>query len=432
MKKAAFAFFLISSLGWVWSASATEDIHKLISKLQTGDFDEKERAAQTLGDMGPSAEPAIGALQKTLNDELPYVRVRSAEALAKIGTPALPALIKAMKNVNVEVRAIAAKALGKWGQNDEAAISALTDALHDRELQVRGAAALSLGELGSSAESAIPALREAAKDADSSVAANATEALSRVTGVTIGKKEETPPPRANLVTATPPAEKPAASSPPPKKKSPPVRPKTVKRAKAAPPPPPPPTPEELIQRLQSTDIFVRADAETAIVRRSSETTPLLIQNLQTADTSQVDVLAGLLEKIGTDEAKKALDAYHKRQGDKILIGLLRDLRQGGKASDEASLALVKMGAPAVAPVSQVLSDPQVTSRRAAAKVLNRLGALSAPAANALVIALEDADQEVRAESAEALAKINSAETQKALRFFPIKEKFRRLLSIFHR
>ncbi len=428
MKKPLFAICLLASVGGMSFADTTpQDVAALIHQLKTGDIDEKERAAETLGKLGPEAEPAIGALQETLNHELPYVRMRSAEALAKIGTPALPALIKAMKNVNVEVRAIAAKALGKWGQNDDDAISALTSALRDKELQVRGAAALSLGEMGASAQSAIPALREAAKDADSSVAEKATEALSRVTAITIGKKEEAPPVAA---TQPPPEVKPAAKLIPMKKKAPAVHPKIVKKAKVVPPPPPPPTPEELIARLQSTDIFVRADAETAIVQRSSETTPLLLQMLQGTSTTQAELSVDLLGKIGTDDAKKALDAYHKRQGDKRMIGLIRDLRQEGKASDDASMALEKMGAESVIPVTQVLSDPKPASRLAAAKVLNRLGMLSAPAANALITTLDDADPEVRAQSAEALAKINSPEARGALRFFPIKDKLRRLLAIF--
>ncbi len=46
------------------------------------------------------------------------------------------------------------------------------------------------------------------------------------------------------------------------------------------------------------------------------------------------------------------------------------------------------------------------------------------------MALDDADSDVRAQSAEALQKINSSEASKALRFFFIKDKFLRLLSIF--
>jgi HEAT repeat protein len=431
MKKTLLTYLLIFMVGGITVTYATEDVHKLIHQLRSGDIDEKEHAAQALAEMGPAAEPAISALQTTLNDDLPYVRIRSAEALAKIGMPALPALIHAMKNVNGEVRSIAAKGLGQWGQNDEAAITALTNALHDRELQVRGAAALALGELGTSAESAIPALREAAKDADASVAAKAEEALTRVSAVTIGKKEVTPPPVATWT--TPPPETPMVKPALPTKKTPAVHPKVAKKPKAVPPPPPPPppTPEALMQQLQSPDIFARADAEAAIVRRSSETTPLVIQALESASTTQTELYIDLLTKIGSDDSKKALESYQKRQGDKKMRALLRDLRQEGKPSEDAANALVALGAPAVLPVSQVLSDPKVSSRQAASKVLNRLGTLSAPATNALITALDDPDSVVRIQSAVALSSINSPEAQKALRYFPIKDKIHRLLAIFH-
>jgi HEAT repeat protein len=405
-------------------------VKDLIRELNSSDIDKKEHAAQALGEMGPAAKPAIQALLDALNDELPYVRMQCAQALAKIGTPALPALIKAMKNVNAEVRSTAAAALGKWGANDEAAVSALTDALHDRELQVRGAAALALGALGVSAQSAIPALEAATKDADSSVAAKAVEALSRVNAVTIGKHEE--PATVPVVTQTLPARptpKPMKRPTPPKKKPMLVHPKVVKKVKP-PPPPPVPTPEELMVQLQNGGIPISTATEQAIILRSTESTPLLIQALQGASTTTAELSAGVLEKIATEEAKKALDVYRKRQQVKKMIGLIRDLRQEGKASDDAAAALTSWGAPAVVPVSQVLSDPKPTSRRAAAKVLNQLGGASAPATTALITALDDADSDVRAQSADALKKINSTEATKALRFFSIKDKYLRLLSIF--
>src|SRR5260221_3519882 len=165
--------------------------------------------------------------------------MRSAEALANIGPAAVPALVKAMKNPNVEVRATAAKGLGKWAGSDEPAILALTNALHDKELQVRGAAALSLGELGAGAESAIPALREAAKDADVSVAEKAKEALSRVTAVTIGKKEEVPVAKIDPLART---VQPPIIVTVPKKKAPLTLHKLVKKIKPVAPTPPPPPP----------------------------------------------------------------------------------------------------------------------------------------------------------------------------------------------
>jgi HEAT repeat protein len=424
---------LVLLLSCVRSLVHAEDqptVKDLIQQLQSGDIDEKERAAKELGDMGADAAPAIGALQQTLNDELPYVRIRSAEALTKIGPAALPALMAAMKNANAEVRSIIATGIGNAGEHSEAAVSTLAKALHDRELQVRGAAVLALVNLAPSTPSALAALEEATHDADALVAAKARDALLHVNAVTIGKHEAAPHVAVSTQTAKivkPQAARPVVHPATPKKKAATVPRKVVKK-KAA--PPPPPTPEELLNLLQSSTETVKANAEQALVQRSSETTPLLIQSLQGGNTTLAELSAGVLEKLATDDAKKAVDAYRKRQSDKNVASLLKDLRQEGKASDDAQSALVKIGASVVGPVSQVLLDPRPAPRRAAAKTLNQLGPLSAPAAPQLINALDDSDSEVRAESAEALRKINTPEAQKALRFFPIKDRIERWLAIF--
>ena len=181
---------------------------------------------------------------------------------------------------------------------------------------------------------------------------------------------------------------------------------------------------------QSPDIAVSSAAALAIVQRSSETTPLLIQSLQAGNTTQAALSADLLLKIGTDDAKKAVEDYQKRLADKRTAGLLRDLRQEGKVSADAAQELVKIGAPIVKPVAQLLGDPKPANRRVAAQILNQLGALAAPAASSLITSLDDKDPEVRQEAAGALAKIRTPDAKSALRFFPIKDKIRRLMAVF--
>ena len=416
-------------------ADAQPDIKQLIHSLQKGEIDEKEHAAEALGAMGPAALPAAGALQKALNDELPYVRIHSAEALVKIGSDALPNLLVAIKNENAEVRAIAADGLGKCGQNSESAISALTNALHDKQLQVRGAAALALEDLAPTSPSALAALQTASHDEDTMVAAKAQEALSHVNAVTIGQHSKTVQvvkSTQKLTTAASPAVHeplPSSHTVPLKKKVVSLAQKAVKKKKAA-PTPPPPTPGELMVQLQSSTASIRETAELAIIRRSSETTSVLIQALQGGDTTLAELSAVVLEKIPTEDAKKSVESYRKHQQDKSIASLLKNLRQEGKLSEDAQTALVKIGAPVVGPVSQVLTDPKPASRRAAARVLRDIGILTAPATSAMITALDDSDQEVRMLCSEALSKTNTPESLSALRFFPIKEKFRRLLSIF--
>ena len=156
-----------------------------------------------------------------------------------------------------------------------------------------------------------------------------------------------------------------------------------------------------MMQLQSPDVAVSTTAAQAIILRSSETTPVLIQTLQDASTTLVALSVDLLTKIGTDEAKKAVEAYQKRLVDKKMASLMKDLR-----------------------------DPKVLTRQVAAKTLNQMGKDAAPVASSLIVALDDKDPDVRQHSAEALGKIGTPEAQKALRFFPIKDKIRRLMGVF--
>ncbi len=558
MTKTLLAICLIPCLCSVAPADTKHDVSDLIHRLQTGDTDEKERAAEALGALGSEAAGAVNALRQALNDDLPYVRIRSAEALAKIGPAAIPAFIDALKNENTEVRATAANALGRYGDQAAAAIPSLVDALKDSDLpvrqgaaraleqlgqpaaqalvgnlenshgslkiltlqvlanihgtdataippllkvledtdhqvrlagvkalvhqgsehvpelleglksdnamvraqvadvladvgrhgasavpaltellkdptpQVRGSAARALGKMGSDAASAVPALRVAAKDTDTTVATKAAEALTNISDVFGNEIPTETAPRAQAKTASPQPPKSLAALPtvhqsPPKKKPAPPRKVVTKKTKVL----PPPTPAELLILAQSTDTVVRTNAEQTIIQRSSETIPVLIPALQGTSTTLAEISTDLLTKIGTGEAKKAVDAYRKRLLDKRTASLLKDLRQEGKASADATQELVKIGAPIVKPVAQILADPRPSARRAAATVLNQLGTAASVASSSLIDALDDKDPGVRQQSAEALAKIGTPDAKKALRFFPIKDKIRRVLGYFN-
>ena len=78
-------------------------------------------------------------------------------------------------------------------------------------------------------------------------------------------------------------------------------------------------------------------------------------------------------------------------------------------------------------VARALKDPNPLTRTGAAQALNRLGSAGALASPVLIEALDDSVPAVRHEAAEALQKINTPDAQKALRFYPLKERVRSML-----
>ena len=122
-------------------------------RLAAGGAAEHERAeaAETLGDIGLAARPAIPALTGRLRDESPQVRAQAAEALGTIAqtdAAAAPALAETLGDESDLVRRNAAFALVRLGPHAEAAIPALGDVLYDEDRYVRGDAAQALLRIG--------------------------------------------------------------------------------------------------------------------------------------------------------------------------------------------------------------------------------------------------------------------------------------------
>jgi hypothetical protein len=176
-------------------------IPALSEQLTSADSHSSWAAAETLGDIGTAAIPAltkclrhpladvrsyaalalakigeeaaIPALVQTLTDEDELVHRRAAEALGTIGLPALPALLDALRHEDAHVRWIVAYSLGTVG--DVRAIPALAQTLKDREKDVRAMAAEALSTIGDSA--AVPLLITALNDPDGFVRGSVAEAL---------------------------------------------------------------------------------------------------------------------------------------------------------------------------------------------------------------------------------------------------------------
>jgi HEAT repeat protein len=91
--------------------------------------------------------------------------------------------LKAMDSPDAKERKKAADVLGNVGPSDPAAIPALIKALDDSEANVRDAAVLALSKLGRVAEKAADALDGLKSDPDRSVRQHAIQAAKRVRGI---------------------------------------------------------------------------------------------------------------------------------------------------------------------------------------------------------------------------------------------------------
>jgi hypothetical protein len=136
-------------------------------------------AARSLGEIGPGAKEAIGALEATLPDPDLTVRVRAARALWRIDRRqgvALAALQAALKQQNTE----AAHALGEMGRSARAAVPALEAAWKGRDRELAVAAAGALWRIGLHREQTMRALVEAVASEDMAVRWQAVEALEEM------------------------------------------------------------------------------------------------------------------------------------------------------------------------------------------------------------------------------------------------------------
>jgi HEAT repeat protein len=162
---------------------ATASVPDLIRNLESTDAKARAKAAETLGDKGPEAKPAVRALLKVVNnDNDDLVRRLAQEALDKIGAPdkvELSFLRDALQSARPQARAYAAAALGQIGSEARSAVPDLLKVIKDSEASVRQQATRSLGRIGAdSKETVFPSLQEALKDKDANVRVAAAEAIA--------------------------------------------------------------------------------------------------------------------------------------------------------------------------------------------------------------------------------------------------------------
>ena len=159
------------------SSGADDSIPELIEALE----DESESAcfdaAYALGAIG---KPAVSALVDTLKHPSDIVRRNASYALSAIGAPAVPELIEALSHPNGVNHADVADTLGDIGPSAQEAIPVLAKALADESVHLRRNAAEALGIIGGSSSAAVPALIEGLSDADEWVKRNTSLALARI------------------------------------------------------------------------------------------------------------------------------------------------------------------------------------------------------------------------------------------------------------
>jgi len=143
--------------------------------LRDADPGNRMLAAESLGRMGPAAEEAVPELIQVLGEENDSLRSTAVTALAAIGTGAVPALVAALDHQGPAVRSGAADALGSIGAGSTEAIPALINLLGDRDYEISHRAASALGRIGAAA---VPALLQVAAKEDGRVTGMAETAFS--------------------------------------------------------------------------------------------------------------------------------------------------------------------------------------------------------------------------------------------------------------
>ncbi len=137
---------------------------------------------EALGKIGESAAAAVPNLMRALRDPDNGVCALAAEALGQMGESAdgaIPALMRSLKHISPEVRRSAAEAMGKMGGAAAVARPALEEAAADENGGVRSQAIRALGEIGGPTPASTERILAWFQDPDPMVRAAAVESIGR-------------------------------------------------------------------------------------------------------------------------------------------------------------------------------------------------------------------------------------------------------------
>ncbi|HTX67505.1 MAG TPA: HEAT repeat domain-containing protein [Opitutaceae bacterium] len=388
-------------------------IEPVIACLQDPDPDVRAAAVATVTEW---KEPqAVEPLGRCLQDPAPAVRLAAAQALPVFHDPrAIPPLIQALEADDAELRAAAATALGQIG--DVRAIEPLLAAVTSKAPETAAAALAALGALHD--PRALPAIIGALAAKDDSVGAQAVDAIARfgapaVEPLLASLHDPKARVRARAAEALGRIGDARAVGP------------LVDLLKQA-PSADPPAADENAPAAPKADTDESADAIPDVRQAAAEALgklgapavePLL--GCLTADDATVCALA----------AKALGEIKDARAAEPLVAALLQRQKSGDSdARDALVAALVALGPPAVAPLAAHLQDDDIDIRRTVAEPLDGLKfvptedadkaafwvlrkswddlvKLGAPAVAPLIAALKSDDNETQSGAAEALGKL---------------------------
>jgi HEAT repeat protein len=360
-------------------------IEAAIDDLDNCDYEARDRAAETLMQLGPEAVPYLAvaisrrdSLWRRYAARLPFIqpprgnapaiRERAAEQLAMIAPKdpaAIHALVSALGDENAEVQ----RALRKCGPSEQ-----LISAVHHRNPRIRRGAAEVLGDLGPRAIGSVPALTQVLKDKEESVRVAAARALG-----TIGDRSAVPSLVLELNDASASVRATASES--------------LGKIRAQ------ESIRALTEKLSDPETVVRVKAAQAIWRidRNAEVTvPVLIRALR--DRRLGSDAKFVLGEIGPG-AKEAVSA---------LVQSLREERVARplRTPPSSALALGRIGVPAVPELIGVLDHDSAEVRTSAVIALGFIGKPAHDAVPHLMPLLADKQLEVRQAAALAIGAID--------------------------
>ena len=330
-------------------------------------------AAESLGQLGPAAEPAIPALIEMVRENQPFIAGVAAEALGKIGPAAVPALRELLKSSTGEVQAYATRALGSAGASDEQTISQLLKSLKQADPEVRAAAVQALGRARAASDEVIAALIKALAD-DEFVQSAAIRALGRIGS----KARQAAPALTKLLGELEYFERDA-----------------VMNALGS----IGPGAKEAIPALEAVLLQGRMNAATTLARIGPASVPTLIKALRSEVPEVREAAAWGVRCLGQDASEAVPE----------LIKLLKTDERACNFSLQALGAIGPDAEPAVPAVVVVLRKGDSRLRSWALDVLSKIGPSARGAKDAILEALETDDQEQRWEAARALLAIGEVD-----------------------